>query len=43
MASYLVNRLGQSLILLALVSVIGFALLHLAQADPCRNSRLFPA
>jgi peptide/nickel transport system permease protein len=42
MASYLVNRLGQSLILLALVSVIGFALLHLAPGGPLSQFALVP-
>lgn len=34
MTRYLLERLGQSLILLALVSVIGFAILHLAPGGP---------
>lgn len=42
MASYLVNRLGQSLILLALVSLIGFALLHLAPGGPLSQFALVP-
>jgi peptide/nickel transport system permease protein len=34
MTRYLLERLGQSLILLALVSMIGFAILHLAPGGP---------
>ena len=39
---YLLRRLGQSLILLLLVSVIGFALLHLAPGGPLAQFTLTP-
>ena len=42
MAPYLLNRLVQSLILLALVSVIGFAVLHLAPGGPLSQFALVP-
>ena len=42
MIHYLVNRLGQSLVLLALVSVIGFAVLHLAPGGPLSQFALVP-
>ena len=42
MAAYLLNRLGQSLILLLLVSVIGFAVLHLAPGGPLSQFALVP-
>lgn len=42
MASYLLNRLVQSLILLVLVSVIGFAVLHLAPGGPLSQFALVP-
>ena len=42
MGSFLLNRLGQSLMLLALVSVIGFAVLHLAPGGPLSQFALVP-
>jgi peptide/nickel transport system permease protein len=42
MASYVLRRLGQSLILLFLVSVIGFAILHLAPGGPLAQFALTP-
>ena len=42
MASFLLNRLMQSLVLLALVSVIGFAVLHLAPGGPLSQFALTP-
>ncbi len=42
MGSFLLNRLGQSLVLLALVSVIGFAVLHLAPGGPLSQFALVP-
>ncbi|MCW6508259.1 ABC transporter permease [Lichenifustis flavocetrariae] len=42
MASFLLNRLIQSVILLALVSVIGFAVLHLAPGGPLSQFALIP-
>ena len=42
MAPYLLNRLLQSLILLALVSVIGFGVLHLAPGGPLSQFALVP-
>jgi peptide/nickel transport system permease protein len=39
---YLLRRLGQSLILLLLVSVIGFALIHLAPGGPLAQFTLTP-
>ncbi len=39
MVSYLLNRLWQSLVLLVLVSIIGFAVLNLAPAVLCRSLR----
>jgi peptide/nickel transport system permease protein len=41
-ASFVLRRLGQSLILLALVSVIGFAVLHLAPGGPLAQFALVP-
>jgi peptide/nickel transport system permease protein len=34
MARYVANRLGQALLLLFIVSMIGFAILHLAPGGP---------
>lgn len=42
MTGYVLGRLGQSLILLALVSVIGFAVLHLAPGGPLAQFALTP-
>ena len=42
MGSFLLNRLGQSLVLLALVSVIGFMVLHLAPGGPLSQFALVP-
>ena len=42
MIGYLLRRLGQSLILLLLVSMIGFALLHLAPGGPLAQFTLTP-
>lgn len=42
MARYLLNRAGQSLILLWLVSMIGFAILHLAPGGPLSQFALVP-
>ena len=42
MASFLLNRVIQSLILLALVSAIGFAVLHLAPGGPLSQFALIP-
>ena len=42
MGSFLLNRFGQSLILLALVSMIGFAVLHLAPGGPLSQFALVP-
>lgn len=42
MISYLLHRLGQSLILLVLVSIIGFALIHLAPGGPLAQFTLTP-
>ena len=42
MSSYLLHRLGQSLILLLLVSMIAFALLHLAPGGPLAMFTLTP-
>ena len=42
MASYILRRFGQSLILLFLVSVIGFAILHLAPGGPLAQFALTP-
>lgn len=42
MSLYLLRRLGQSLILLLLVSVIGFALIHLAPGGPLAQFTLTP-
>ncbi len=42
MARYLLHRLGQNLILLWLVSVIGFAVLHLAPGGPLSQFALVP-
>lgn len=42
LASFLLNRLIQSLVLLALVSVIGFAVLHLAPGGPLSQFALVP-
>jgi peptide/nickel transport system permease protein len=39
---YLVRRLGQSVVLLVLVSVIGFALIHLAPGGPLAQFTLTP-
>jgi peptide/nickel transport system permease protein len=40
--SYLLNRIGQNLILLVLVSIIGFAVLHLAPGGPLAQFALVP-
>ncbi len=42
MSLYLLRRLGQSLVLLLLVSVIGFALIHLAPGGPLAQFTLTP-
>ena len=42
MASFLVSRLVQSLVLLVLVSVIGFGVLHLAPGGPMAQFALVP-
>jgi peptide/nickel transport system permease protein len=42
MAGYLLRRLGQSLVLLWLVSMIGFAILHLAPGGPLAQFALTP-
>jgi peptide/nickel transport system permease protein len=42
MAGYLLRRLGQSLLLLWLVSMIGFAILHLAPGGPLAQFALTP-
>ena len=42
MAGYLVNRIGQSVVLLVLVSAIGFAVLHLAPGGPLAQFALIP-
>ncbi len=42
MASYLTGRLAQSLVLLVLVSMIGFAVLHLAPGGPLAQFALVP-
>ncbi|RWX81043.1 ABC transporter permease [Neorhizobium lilium] len=42
MLNYLLNRLGQSLILLLLVSIIGFAVLNLAPGGPLSQFALTP-
>jgi len=42
MLSYLLNRLAQSLVLLLLVSIIGFALLNLAPGGPLSQFALTP-
>ncbi len=42
MAGFLLRRLGQSLVLLLLVSMIGFALLHLAPGGPLAQFALTP-
>jgi peptide/nickel transport system permease protein len=42
MAHYLLSRLAQSLVLLALVSVIAFAVLHLAPGGPLSQFALVP-
>ena len=42
MLSYLLNRIGQNLILLLLVSIIGFAVLHLAPGGPLAQFALVP-
>lgn len=42
MSLYLLRRLGQSLILLVLVSLIGFALIHLAPGGPLAQFTLTP-
>ena len=42
MARFLLQRLGQSLVLLLLVSMIGFALLHLAPGGPLAQFALTP-
>jgi peptide/nickel transport system permease protein len=39
---YLIRRLGQSLVLLLLVSIIGFALIHLAPGGPLAQFTLTP-
>ncbi len=43
MVSYLLNRLWQSLVLLVLVSIIGFAVLNLAPGGPLSQFALTPA
>jgi peptide/nickel transport system permease protein len=42
MAAYLIRRLGQSVLLLWLVSMIGFAILHLAPGGPLSQFALTP-
>ncbi|GAB0114571.1 ABC transporter permease [Acidisoma sp. C75] len=42
MARYLIRRIGQSLVLLVLVSMIGFALLHLTPGGPLSQFALTP-
>ena len=42
MISYLLRRIGQSLVLLLLVSMIGFALIHLAPGGPLAQFTLTP-
>jgi peptide/nickel transport system permease protein len=42
MARYLVNRIAQSVVLLVLVSAIGFAVLHLAPGGPLAQFALIP-
>jgi peptide/nickel transport system permease protein len=42
MASYLVSRMAQSLVLLVLVSMIGFGVLHLAPGGPLAQFALVP-
>ena len=42
MGRYLLNRLGQSLILLVIVSMIGFAVLHLTPGGPLSQFALTP-
>lgn len=42
MSTYLLRRLGQSMVLLLIVSVIGFALLHLAPGGPLSQFALTP-
>lgn len=37
MLTFLLHRIWQSLVLLLLVSIIGFAILNLAPGGPCRN------
>ena len=43
MRGFLLNRLSQSLVLLVIVSIIGFIILSLIPGGPCRNSRWIPA
>ena len=42
MASFLISRMAQSLVLLVLVSMIGFAVLHLAPGGPMAQFALVP-
>ena len=42
MIRYLIRRIGQSLVLLVLVSMIGFALLHLTPGGPLSQFALTP-
>ena len=42
MLTYLLNRLSQSLVLLVLVSIIGFAVLNLAPGGPLSQFALTP-
>ena len=42
MSVYLLRRLGQSLVLLLLISAIGFAILHLAPGGPLAQFALTP-
>ncbi|MFL5335392.1 MAG: ABC transporter permease [Geminicoccaceae bacterium] len=42
MLTYLLNRIGQNLVLLVLVSIIGFAVLHLAPGGPLAQFALVP-
>ena len=43
MRGFLLNRLSQSLVLLLIVSVIGFVVLNLSRAARWRNSGSIPA
>lgn len=43
MARYIINRLGQSLVLLVIVSMIGFGVLHLTPGGPLSQYALTPS